>query len=406
MGILRILLLFAFALIPFGQIVRVQISSGIIISPLDVIVFLLSFYLLLFATVKKKFPHLEFFHYFLIAFLCIGLLSLFIRIPNLNSSEFLSSLGYFIRFVMYIVPLFLLPNAMRIKGQSILAHLVFAGFIFVVFGVIQYIFLPRLELLIFLGEWDIHSFRLFSTFFDPNYAGLFIALEIMLLYAFLHKKSSRKTLYLIMLVISYIALFLTYSRSSIIALAAGTFFFFLIQKKYKVLFGFVSVFLFSLVCLYFYSLQFRGEGVKLFRTASVHTRLSSYQEGINIFIKYPVLGSGFNTYKYARKNFSDLEIVDKYSNASNAPSNSYIFILATTGIFGFGFFSCFLLFLARNILLLRKQGGKDVFPVSMFGSLIIILTHAMFQNSLFYSPIVIVYVLLFVGGLQYSYSRE
>lgn len=397
--------MFVFALIPFGQIVRVEVLKGIVISPLDVIVLILSVYLLTLLGVGKIKFRFENFHYFLIFFLVIGFVSLLFKLPKLETGEFLSSFGYLLRFVIYIIPLIFLPLFYIRRGQELLMDVVFGGFIFVLFGIAQYLYLPRLELLIFLGEWDIHSFRLFSTFFDPNYAGLFIVIEILLLYGLILMKERCK-LYLVMLVISYFSLFLTYSRSSIVALVIGTVAYLLLMKKYRyILFAFI-LFGISVMSLHIFSKQFGGEGVKVFRTVSIQTRIESYKEGVGVFMQNPFMGSGFNTYKYARRNFGDLNNYDAFSNASNAPSNSFIFVLATTGILGFVSFTLFIIFILKKLINNMQFSKERPIVAGGVAVLFALVTHSIFQNSFFYSPIIIVYVFVIVGVLTYNYSRE
>lgn len=390
---------------PFGQIVRVEIFSGIIISPLDLLVFILSFYLIFHFFSNIKLYRFEKFHYFLITFWIFGLISLIFKIPHMETNEFLSSLGYSVRFLMYVIPLFFLHQFYKHKGEEILNDVVLSGFLFVLFGIAQYLYLPRLELLIFLGEWDIHSFRLFSTFFDPNYAGLYITIEILLLYGLLWTKRNN-VLYWIILVLSYIALFLTYSRSSIVALIFGTLVYLVLLKKYMFIFASLLLFCASIFALHLFSKQFGGEGVRIFRTASIQTRLESYSEGMRVFSHNPFIGSGFNTYKYARKNFEDLNNYDALSNASNAPSNSYIFILATTGIFGCLAFLAFSLFLLKKLAEMLRFKNERPIVAGGIAALMSLYVHSLFQNSFFYSPIVIMYVLVAVGVISYNYSRE
>lgn len=342
----------------------------------------------------------------LIGFFSIGLISLLTKIYILDFLELFSSLGYFLRFLIYMLPLLLLPRFIKKKENTLLVDLVLVGFIFVILGIVQYLFLPQLEHLIFLGEWDIHSYRLFSTFFDPNYAGLFITFEIILILGLFKFISRNKIVPLIMLIFSYISLFLTYSRSSILAMFVGLLVYLILMKQYKIIFIFSLVFILSFFSLVLFSNQFAGEGVKIFRTVSIHTRLESFSEGFSVFKQNPIIGSGFNSYKYARKNFSDLKIYEVVSNASNAPSNSFIFILATTGVIGAGFFCGFSVLLFRKYFFLLKTVREKGIPVAVISCLVALFVHSIFQNSLFFSPIVTVYVLILVGGLGFNYSRE
>lgn len=403
MEILRILLLFIFALIPFGQVVRVSLS-GVSITPLDVIVVIFTMSLAGYAFIHKVKIKIELYHVFLFAFFIFGSLSLLFHYPYLTFNQFLSSIAYGIRFFIYILPLFFIPPIFQKQGKKMISEVSIVGFIFVLLGILQYILLPRLELLIFLGEWDIHSYRLFSTFFDPNYAGLFIAFEILLLFMSISIYPKMSKIILGMIVISYIALFLTFSRSSIVTIGVSMIFYLLLSGKKKLVGFFLCILLLSFGLLFLYSKNFSGEGVKILRTASIQMRLSSYQEGLKVFSENPILGVGFNSYKYARNNYTELTRNEAVSNASNAPSNSFIFILATTGIVGFLCFGLFIFLLLKVLFLKYKESNDKRIYSGAIAIILALLVNGIFQNSLFYSPIVLVLALV-IGGVL-AYSRE
>ncbi|MFH0979866.1 MAG: O-antigen ligase family protein, partial [Candidatus Roizmanbacteria bacterium] len=69
-----------------------------------------------------------------------------------------------------------------------------------------------------------------------------------------------------------------------------------------------------------------GEGVNLTRTFSIISRVEDYREGINLFIKKPILGYGYNRLRYVRN------IQDSHAGASF--SSSYLTILVSSGIMG------------------------------------------------------------------------
>ena len=404
MEILRILLLFIFALIPFGQIVRVSVYPGVSIAPLDIIVAIFTISLAMYSIVHKVKIRFELYHIFFLAFYIVGTVSLLFHYQDLTSNQFLSSLVYGIRFLFYILPLFFMPLILQKHNKSMIPELSIVGFIFVLFGILQYIFLPRLELLAFLGEWDIHSYRLFSTFFDPNYAGLFIIFEILLLLMSISIYPKTSKIFLGMIVISYIALFLTFSRSSIVTVGVSMIFYLLLIGKKKLVGFFLGFLLLSIGLLFLYSKNFSGEGVKILRTVSIQMRLSSYQEGLKVFSGSPIFGVGFNSYKYAKNNYTELTRAEAVSNASNAPSNSFIFILATTGMLGFLCFGFFIVMLLKILFLKYKESKDKRIYSGAMAIILALLINSLFQNSLFYSPIVLVFALV-IGGV-FSYSRE
>ena len=100
--------------------------------------------------------------------------------------------------------------------------LMVSGAIFIVFGYIQYLFYSNLRNLYYLG-WDDHLYRLFSTFLDPNFAGIFLVLILLLTvqYFFLERKTKIKIVIAMFSVLALIALYLTYSRSAFISMVLG-----------------------------------------------------------------------------------------------------------------------------------------------------------------------------------------
>lgn len=219
-------------------------------------------------------------------------------------------------------------------------------------GWLQYLLLPDTRFLLALN-WDDHYYRLISTLFDPNFTGIILVLGLVLTY-FSYPRSWR--LYLLHLS----ALLLTYSRSSYLALLAAALFLALIKKKLKLfLLGFSAL---SLVLLALP--RPGGEGVKLERVFSIEQRFDSYREGVSLWLKSPIFGLGFNTLRYYRS--------DPISHAAAGLDSSLLFVLVTTGAVGLLAYLNLLKFLWQKSLLLRV-------------SLIALLVHSLFVNSLFYA---------------------
>ncbi len=133
-----------------------------------------------------------------------------------------------------------------------------------------------------------------------------------------------------------------------------------------------------------------GEGVKLERTSSVKARLLNWQNSASIFVKNPILGVGFNTYRYAQKQAGFLD-TSKWlkSHAGAGADSSLLFIAATTGTVGFIFFIRYL---------------KSVWKISSAGlflraSLVALFFHSFFLNSLFY-PFVLIWVSLMLATVK------
>jgi len=82
------------------------------------------------------------------------------------------------------------------------------------------------------------------------------------------------------------------------------------------------------------------------------------------------------------------------THAGAGVSNSYLFVLATTGIAGFLLFLFFLYFLFK-ILFERKKQGIALADFAI-AALIGILVHSLFDNTFFY-PFTMLWLFILVG---------
>lgn len=278
-----------------------------------------------------------------------GLISLVIAAFKLPASEVLIGSLYLLRFLAYS----LLLN-LKIDRRYLLF---FSGAV-AVFGLAQYLLIPDTRFLAALN-WDDHYYRLISTLLDPNFTGIILVLGLILIFL-------KKPLSWPLLVLHLSALLLTYSRSSYLALAIAGLFWALISKKLKWFFLSLAVLTVVLLALP----RPGGEGVKLERWFSIEQRLDNYSEGISLWQKSPVFGLGFNTLRSYRG--------DLVSHAASGLDSSLLFVLATTGAVG----------LIAYLNLLRSLWQKNLL---LRLSLVGLLVHSLFVNSLFY-PFVMIWL--------------
>jgi O-antigen ligase len=156
----------------------------------------------------------------------------------------------------------------------------------------------------------------------------------------------------------------------------------IIHKMLKL--GLVFIILFVALFLLFANTNI--EGLNPFRVVSSEARLKSAHEAVEIFSKSPILGVGFNSYRYAQIRYGTRSGGGVASSHADAGTdNSYLFVLATTGIVGFLFFIDFLFNIVK--VSLKKIGKKEFFPEITLASVIGIGINCIFLNSLFYAPI-------------------
>src|SRR5690606_35834701 len=112
----------------------------------------------------------------ILIFNVIAFISLLINLFWLTGMEFLISLSYLLRLNVYMSLLFIgIFNFNKLQPSLLKKAFIASSFTVVFLGFIQYFFYNDLRNLYYLG-WDDHLYRMFSTFLDPNFVGLFFAM--------------------------------------------------------------------------------------------------------------------------------------------------------------------------------------------------------------------------------------
>jgi O-antigen ligase len=155
---------------------------------------------------------------------------------------------------------------------------------------------------------------------------------------------------------------LTYSRSTYLCFLLAFTFIAINLKKWKI---FLFSFLLITTTLFILPRE-PGEGTKLERTSSITAKIENYKEGLQTFIKSPLIGFGYNNLPFIRN------IQNPDSHANSGFDGSIMTLLATTGIIGTVIF----------LLGLKQFYIKSDFFKKTF--LVIILFHSFFANSLLY----------------------
>ncbi len=395
MNILIVLLILS---LPFGVLTRVSLLPDGYIYLHDLIaglIFLYFLYLLISKKIKIENKRIL---YLFSSFLFVGFISLLINSRYLSAVQFAISFLYLARYMVYGSLLF---SARCIKNESkkLMGNiLVISGSVFCLFGFIQYHFYTNLRNLFYAG-WDDHLYRLFSTMFDPNFAGIFLVFIFILVLSYFTvqievKKYKLGGFYLLLLALSSIAIYLTYSRSAFLALLAGVTVF-LIKKGYSK-FILPAIIVLSLMMLMF--ANFGIEGLNPLRSFSTMARVHSDQETFEIALKNPVFGVGFDAFRYAQIRYGVRNAVTiNPSNADAGSDNSYLFIAATTGIVGLVLFARYILEILRRLN--RAFDKNDPIAIASMPTFVALLVDGLFINSLFY-PLVLVWAFILIGVTQ------
>lgn len=357
-----------------GQLIKIPINTESAVSLLDLAVTIFCIKGLLKLKFKLKQPPAYIKGAFIFIFLAT--VSLTFTPLSLEPLDYLSAFLYTVRFGSYVFLAWLIwSNAFSSLLNNIPKILIISGVGLALLGFFQLIFFPDLRFLTEKG-WDPHYFRTVSTFLDPNFTGAFLVLTMLPTISYLRGRNvlTRRVFYIIFALL-YIALLTTFSRSSYLMLLVSgiTLSYF---KKSKVLF-LSTLLLFAGLMLGFqiYS-QTIAESRNIDREQSATSRLDTWQQGLILFQKSPILGVGFNAYRQGIKEYKLGDETFLASHGSSGNDSSLLFVAATVGIIGLISYLYFLWTFA-------KPSNKNFILSSATAGLII---HSVFANSLFYPP--------------------
>lgn len=352
-------IIFIFTVFSFfiGQIYRINLF-GISFPLLDIAIILL-FLVNIYQHLKTK--NFKFNNKYFLYFLVFAWISLFINFFRYQIYS-LTPVFYLVR-LSCLLSFFILPINIEIKFKKIFYISIIAN---IFFGFIQYFFWPNFTYFDALN-WDPHLYRLVSTFFDPTFTGLIFLFFI--IKTFLDKKIPYR---IPLLIISYIAMALTYSRSTYLSFLIA---FIYLAKHFKKINIFLVSFGIMILTILILPRQ-PGEGTKLERTSSITAKIENYQEAWSTFKKSPIIGIGYNNISFVR------DIKNTNSHANSGFDGSLATIFVSTGIIG----GLLFLFGVKSLFIKTSLLQKTV--------IITILFHSLFANSLLYPWILISLIFL------------
>jgi putative inorganic carbon (HCO3(-)) transporter len=389
MGILEKLIIISLLLFPLGELVRIEILKNTIFHPIDISIFLLSAYWIYLQIKNKKNILKAKVAKPIMIFAAVALISLLVNLSWLKTNEFITSIMYLGRWLVFASIYFAIKDTKLNFKKNILTKLmILIGLIILTAGFLQFFFFPDLISLYKYG-WDKHMHRMFSVFLDPNFAGAFFVLYLLFIASKIfnnlnNKKYKLMLLYSIIASLTLIAIYMTYSRSALLMLLVSTtVFFFLIRLKRLILI------MIALTILYIYivSPNFYIENTNLLRVNSSIERVKTAEIAIQIIKENPIFGIGFNAYRYALEKYNFRSEKTLYpSHADAGTDNSFLFVLATSGIVGLlAYLSIF--FLLFKKIYRQAKDGKNILAAAVFSSGIGLCLNAQFINSLFFWPI-------------------
>jgi hypothetical protein len=422
-----------FAAVAFGQVVKINLLAQPRVSFIlvDVISLLLSIGFLIVFLIKKNLgEYLKLIWSnqvwkYLILFLIWALISLIINAKNYSLAEDLTALSYWGRLLaVFVVTTSIFYFAQGDQAES--KNVYYNSFILwslalVALGFLQLIFVPDFSFMTIFG-WDPHQNRMLSTFFDPNFFGLFLIFLMSLLVGKISRENfNLKNYNFYLFLLAWVALYFTYSRSSWLAgsIAVPIAIW---PKSWKYSLFILAVFLGLVLIPNRLGDRFMHSGAFLSKRAltaelgdnlddladkSGAARTISIRRGLELLKHHWLVGVGYNAYApaLARSGILGSDQLTGYSNQGS--DSSLVNILATTGIIGLSIFLTFLILVSKNLWhTWRKNDPKNYLAGSLFGFICGWLVASIFNNSLFYMLIFLPFLVLLGLALRENASLK
>lgn len=331
-------------------------------------------------TKKIDFPKV---YYFLIGFMAVGFLSL---VVNLNFSGVL----YLARFILYSLFFWIgysLISDRNFRKNQLNGVVLVTGLAGAVLGLLQLFFYPDLTFLNRFG-YDPHIYRLSGTFLDPNFLGAFLTFGYGVSVIFFLQENLKK--YLLAIMMLFISVILTFSRSAWVMLAIlNIFSIWLLPKKIIIWLVLVGV----LVAVFVPKVQERIFGAFTI-DISASERFNSWDKGIELFKMNPVFGIGFNNIRSVSMENGLLKpFTADGGNSGAGVDSSWLLIFATTGVLGGVLFGLFYLKIWLDFLkAFLKYNQKEYLII--VGLMTGFFIESQFINSLFYPPVMLIFFLI------------
>lgn len=343
-----------------------------------------------------------------LGFELILLLTYLLNLKNFTNDDLLTGFGYQLRIQAYLILYWVFRSfGSLVEPQKYLRYFFFATIIVAILGVIQLIFFGDFRFMADFG-WDPHLGRLLSTFYDPNFVAAFLGIGIVIGLGQVLFSQPKSVKYYLALLLLFVALYLTFSRSGIISTAIPAVILGM-RKDWRA--GGVIVCIFLLMMLSPGRLGGRFadlfSGTNIGATQSGQTtlvstddtgnqRLISWSRGLAVIRSSPLVGVGYNNFGPASVELGVRSEREASTGAAQSTDSSLLNIWATTGIVGIGLFIA----LIWQILgLALRQSRHSLFDsdglwrYSVGISFLLIGLDSIFINSLLYPQIMIFWLI-------------
>jgi putative inorganic carbon (hco3(-)) transporter len=346
-----------------------------------------------------------------LAFGTVGAIGTVVSIVSygFSGTEIAVSYAYLARWLLYFALYVAVINTVRAEDtRPVLGAFEGMLLLFAAFGILQSAMLPGFAQMVYPEsrvalDWDYQGRRLVSTVLDPNIAGILIVFGLLLHLARLStgvKVAGWK------IVLLLLALVLTVSRSSVLALMAGVAVIVAVRgiSRRMLKLGAV-VALLGLAALP--KIVALGASYNKFGLDdSAMARLVEWAKALRVFADHPIIGVGFNAYGFVLERYG----FERISTASYSSDGGLLFIAVLTGVVGLGLYVWMLTIIARRCRAIWRseaaQPEDRALAVGVAAATLAVCVHSVFVNSLLTTfvmePLWVMWGLTFVVATRLS----
>lgn len=342
--------------------------------------------------------------------IAVNSLSLFLAIFDLSSADYMKCWLYFLLWAEYFLIYFLILDLIKTEKeiQTIFALLIIAGIISVLSAIYQQFVGSELHAIGAITEAGKTYYRLATPFgFYSNHFGAYLLIILsLLLQLYFASTKGRRFGYLLLILPTLYALFYTFSRGSFLGLIALVSVLLILNKEqrkkivfFSIIFTILSLIIFSPVFLRWSKKANIRKSGRLVIEYNIRERLSQWEASWDQFSKHPIIGEGFETYRYRAINYQSNFGFVKYIDH---PDNAYAKMLIESGILGLLFFGMFVFQVFSFGQKLLKQEIPDQLKLIIYITLtslpcflVTSLTDSMFTVGRVLGPIVVLVGIMF-----------
>ena len=392
----RLALLLLGASLLTGQLIRLPLpgqGGGLLLSDIAASTLLVAAWWRLLQRPSKQRHAARLTLYVMTPFILWSLFTLVVGAGSLPLGGVLVAGLYWVRLTVYLL---LLPALLvLLEDTNLRTQLtrVFLGSLTLIVGLaaVQLWFVPDLQL--FGQGWDPHLQRAVSTWLDPNFLGAYLVIGLVYAAALL-PGTRHRVLLLLLMAATVIAILFTQSRSALVMLGGGGLVMLpwlvaayghVVRRRWPLILGFTCLAT-AVLALGVIMLGNRALGAVAYGP-TVEIRLAALTTVWELVSQFGLVGVGYNAYQFAA---IEAGLIGDFNIHSRAGAdNSLLTLWVTTGIVGLALFMS--IGTAIWFMLLRRwQQYHSPLTLAAGASLVGLLLHSQFINSLLYAHLLIV----------------